>query len=368
MPQLIPQKFERTLPAILFIAALGAAFWRAPTPDSPTFAPTMAAAKPLPALQTSAFIPESTEASALSLTQLTDGRLAAAWSVDGDTPAIRFSLQGREGWQPAQTIVTRESTAGSSFAFVRSLGAPLLHAEGGWLHLWFSAFSLDTPKMAELHHSVSTDAGRQWQPPQRLRTSPWTGTVAHGQLQALADGGLGMTISQTLSGTQAAWLRLSPTGRILDKVRLSTDTHGDHPASFVSDQVRARALLRQPAPQPPVLAKTENAGQAWQSTDGVDIKLASTPFAITRLPGGRLLLAGNPPEGSGTLALWTSADEGLHWQKRKTLESAADAAANFSPPALLTGRDGRIHLAYPYRQRGIRHLSFSEAWLDGEQP
>jgi predicted neuraminidase len=80
------------------------------------------------------------------------------------------------------------------------------------------------------------------------------------------------------------------------------------------------------------------------------------------------LLAGNPAAGTQSLALWISADDGKSWQAKRAIESAPDGGAEFTNPALLLGRDGRIHLAYDWRRQGIKHAVFSEAWLDGEVP
>jgi len=55
-------------------------------------------------------------------------------------------------------------------------------------------------------------------------------------------------------------------------------------------------------------------------------------------------------------------------QEVRTVESAADDAADYGNPALLLGRDGRIHLAYEWRKQDIKYVVFSEAWLDGAPP
>jgi predicted neuraminidase len=89
------------------------------------------------------------------------------------------------------------------------------------------------------------------------------------------------------------------------------------------------------------------------------------PVALVRLPSGRLLLAGNTAAGQGSLALWIGDATAKEWHLARTVESAADGAADFSEPSLLSAPDGWIHLAYSWRRQGIRYMSFSEAWLDG---
>ena len=140
--QLSP-KAMRWLSAILFIAALLAAFWRAPSPQPPAFVPPPSPSiSQLPTQFTAEQLPKAAEsAHAASLAQLADGRIAAAWfagSKEGaDDVAIWFSLSDKDGWSKAQPIANRESTAGGTFSYVRKVGNPVLFVEGSWLHLWY---------------------------------------------------------------------------------------------------------------------------------------------------------------------------------------------------------------------------------------
>ena len=65
---------------------------------------------------------------------------------------------------------------------------------------------------------------------------------------------------------------------------------------------------------------------------------------------------------------WISSDQGQSWTSARPLESAPDGGAEFTQPALLQGRDGLIHLTYTWRRQRIKHLTFSEAWLEGGEP
>ena len=153
------------LSAILFSAALGAAFWRAPSVPPPAFdTPLPASTSQLPPLFASEKLPKAAEsAHAASLAQLPDGRIAAAWfagSREGaDDVAIWFSLRNPDGWSKAQPIANRESTAGGTFAHVRKVGNPVLYAEGSWLHLWYVSVAVGGWAGSSINHSVSTDAG-----------------------------------------------------------------------------------------------------------------------------------------------------------------------------------------------------------------
>lgn len=316
-------------------------------------------------------------AGASSLAQLPDGRIAAAWLAnsgdDGRSAAIWFSRLGKNGWSKPVPIANRESTASGIFANVGQLSGPVLYAEGSWLHLWYASTTLGDNGGSAINHSVSTDAGESWMKPTRLQTSPFANNSTHIQSPPvpLRDGGLGLPIYHDFIARHGEWLRLSATGQILDKVRMINDVPTLQPSVIALDEQRAIAALHDTGPGPGKvrIAITRDGGQRWQDEETASIPNPNTPVALIRLNSGQLLLAGNGQEGRGALSLWISADEGKSWQASRTVEAAADGGAEFSAPVLLLGRDGRIHLTYTWRREGIKHVSFTEAWLaTGRQP
>lgn len=365
----------RWLAALAFCAALGTAFWRMPEVAAPSFLPPPASSSQLPALFVGQMLPAAgLVAQAPSLVLLPDGRIGAAWTAgsadDASDLTIHFSTLERDGWRLPQAIASREATAGSLFAHIRRIGQPVLYREGSWLHLWFIASGPGGNRL--LVRSRSTDGGRQWSPPERLSTSPLAGfgTALGGSPLALADGGLGLPLSHDLVAGFGEWLRLDARGRVIDKVRLAHPGSALQPAMISLDEQRALALLRDAGPPPGQVRAmlTSNGGQQWSAADARELPSPNLPLALLRLTDGRLLLAGNPAAGREKLMLWISADDGQSWQESRVIEAATDTNASFTAPSLLLGRDGRIHLAYLRRTEGIRHVTFSAAWLAGGQP
>lgn len=358
----LPVRLPRFLPLAAFMLALAAALWRAPV-AAPTQPEPRALASKRPGQEISReWLPESAGGTQLSLAQLADGRLIAAWTQSGETPAIVFSRREREGWQKPWLVATRESTAGSGFAYVNRLDAPLLHGEGGWLHLWYTAHPFDSSRLPQLQHQISTDGGQHWQAPRRQPTAPFGGGTPTGTALPLADGGLSLELQ---TGGTASRLRLASTGQILDLSRLPESQPILYQASLDLPSLQILGLLRTSSTENLQRWLSDNAGQSWSVAAPSDLKLAATPFAVLRLSDGRLLLAGNPPGGTNTLQLWLSSDQGEHWQMAKIVEQAADGAADFRGPRLLALRDGHILLAYPDRHRGWRLIGFGLDWLDG---
>lgn len=365
----------RWISGALFAAGLVAAFLRQPLAGDPAFAPaTPPRQAGQPAESVIATLPVAApQAGPASLALLADGRVAAAWLAgpddDASAAAIWFATLGRDGWSTPQLAAKRESTAAGTFAHMNKLGRPVLLAEGGWLHLWYESLTLGDWAGAAIVHSVSTDGGQTWSKAERLSTSPLgaLGNGLGGPPLMLADGGIALPLDQRLLGQGSELLRLSATGRVIDKIRLDHPQGGGRPAVVALDAQQALALTSGDGTNRAALRSTDG-GRHWAAQAGLDLPGPDSPLAVLRLAGGKLLLAGNPTGGKGSLQLWLSADDGHSWRAGPTMETAADGAAEFTDPALLQARDGRIHLAYTWRRQRIKHLVFSEAWLEAKTP
>ncbi len=368
----------RWLPTFLFVLALTAAAWRAPAPTAPelSLSPSVAASR-APAFFAAAMLPTAApSAHAATLAELPDGRLAAAWFAgtrEGAADvAIWFATRDAGGWSAPRAIATREGTAAATLGFVRKLGNPVLYTDGEKLHLWFVSVAIGGWAGSTLNHSVSGDGGRTWTPPIRLQTSPFPNisTLVRAPPLPLADGGLGLPAYHEFIAKHGEWLRISADGQIIDKVRMAHERRTLQPAVAALDRRHALAILRDGGPAPGRIrsATSDDGGRRWTAADDLPLPNPNASVALLRLNSGRLLIAGNGAVNRNELLLWISDDKGKTWRPAPTVESATDASAEFSYPALLQTRDGQIHLAYTWRRQGIKHAVFNDAWLDGGAP
>lgn len=366
---------SRHLIAASFLAALGAAVWRAPNPETTTFSSVNLPAKqPNRSPLSSEWVFEHpTQVRNPSLSLLADGRLALAWvgqqPGNEDAETIWFAVRDAQGWSDPQQIANRESTAGSAFVHVDRMDSPVLHSEGSWLHLWYAASASGQNMGRNLYHTQSTDGGKHWSAARRLSVSPWPVGAAHlaAPPVALADGGLGLPLASHAFGQHAEWLRLSATGKILDKQRLPAAGAATPAVQALDEQHAVAVFSAEGQPTAPwQMALSEDAGLHWQ-TISAGLPASPTPLALLRLDNGKLLLAGNPESGRQTLQLWLSGDQGQHWIAAKTIETANDSLAEFTHPTLQQARDGRIHLVYAWRRKALRHVAFDPTWLEREE-
>jgi len=79
----------------------------------------------------------------------------------------------------------------------------------------------------------------------------------------------------------------------------------------------------------------------------------SAGIDAVRLTDGRSLLIYNPTAtGRGKLDIAVSSD-GKSWKRAVILE---DSSGEYSYPAMIQTRDGRVHVTYTWRREKIKHV------------
>ena len=364
------------LAVVFFFAALVFALIRAPEVKPTAFAasafgpqstlPSEFALELLP--------PVASSAHASSLTALADGRLAAAWYAgtrEGATDVrIWLSTRDANGWSAPRAIVTRDGVSAETGAGIRKLGNPVIWSAGASLHLWYVGVSIGGWSGSSIHHAVSADEGRSWSKSEKLVTSPFfnVGTLVRAQPLAMMDGGIGLPVYHELFARRAEWLRMDRSGRILGKARMNSSA-GLQPSVAAIDADRGIAVLRSADRQNGrvMLSLTDDGGASWRQSAPLPLTNRNSAVALLRLASGRLLLACNPDRGRNLLQLFIS-DDGRTWLPARTVASDPDPAMEYSYPALLQTRDGRIHLTFTFRRQTIAHAVFTEAALTESRP
>jgi predicted neuraminidase len=135
-------------------------------------------------------------------------------------------------------------------------------------------------------------------------------------------------------------------------------------------------FMRDNGPRPKRLMKSvsKDGGYTWKSVEDTDIPNPGTAADVSVLKSGNWVLVFNDTEeGRHRLSVWLSKDEGKSWPFRKTLVNGQpDSAVRGHYPAIIQGKDGRIHISYTNQIPGpdgkkdlinIVHACFSESWL-----
>lgn len=389
---------ERWLPLGVFVTGLLLSILTATLPEKPVFQlPTEAeqttlrkAADALPARFVWVDLPKPTpSAHAVTVTEvLSDNRipksvletpppplkLAAAWfggsrEGAGDVALYQSSWSKVAGWTPTEVIMSRSQAERDLGRNIRKLGNPLLMSQPGRLHLFFVSVSYGGWAGSAINRAYSDDAGHTWSPSQRLITSPFfnLSTLVRNPGSWLADGSLGLPVYHEFVSKHGEWLRLDPEGRVLAKSRMSMSRPTLQPAVVPLSETHAVAALRDAGPGPNQVqwAETRDAGQTWVGGSARSVPNPNSAVAMIGLSDGSLLMAGNPISGNrNQLSLLRSVDQGETWTLVRVIESSPNDRDEFSYPALLQDSHGEIHLLYTWKRQGIRHATFSQAWLN----
>jgi predicted neuraminidase len=135
-------------------------------------------------------------------------------------------------------------------------------------------------------------------------------------------------------------------------------------------------LMRDNGPAPKRLMKStsNDRGITWSSVEDTDIPNPGTAADVVVLKSGNWALIHNDIEdGRHRLSVWLSLDEGKTWLYRKILVNGQPGSAvRGHYPAIIQGKDSRIHVTYTNQVAGskgqsdlknIVHACFSEGWL-----
>jgi predicted neuraminidase len=359
---------------------------------------------------------------AASLVELSDGRIRAFWFAGSREGAEDVEIRSavfdpaKNLWGPEHSIANREDTQRSLLRYVKKLGNPVARrASDGMLWLFYVTVSLGGWAGSSITAITSSDDGASWNPARRLITSPFINisTLIKGTPFAYDDGTMGLPVYHEFIGKFAELLRISNTGEIIDKQRLSCGKSTLQPVMLIKNPQQAMVLMRHSGASPArVMATvTDDAGQHWSLP--AKIALANPDAAISGvvlpdgLPAGRILVVLNDIEaGRDALSLVVSADGGATWKTVYQLEdqrgqpteparylqvagelakateaSIADATGyaksaqrnkcegqtcgfEFSYPYLIQTHSGDFHLVYTWNRSFIKHIQFTRAWLE----
>jgi predicted neuraminidase len=129
------------------------------------------------------------------------------------------------------------------------------------------------------------------------------------------------------------------------------------------------------------VSNSKDEGVTWSPVEETDLPNPGSGIDGVRLANGHWVLVYNDSARSrASLAVSLSEDEGRTWKWTRHLEKHADGRYHY--PAVIQGRDGRIHAIYScfiapeapavkagagksqgITLKGIKHAAFNEAWI-----
>lgn len=305
-----------------------------------------------------------------AVAQAGDGVLHCVWYGGSAEchPDVRIYLSQKEQagrWTAPRSIMTREQAERDLGRPVRALGNALLVPEsGGSLRLLFVTIAMGKWSGSQLNSCMSKDGGITWSRAERLTLSPFLNLseLVRNRPVPLRDGGWCVPVYQEFLGKfpELLWL---PRDAPCRKSRIAGGCTSFQPSLIPTGDQSAVAMMRDYTPARRIhLARTDNGGWSWGKPAATSLPNPDAGISGLRLSEGSLLLCYNDsPANRSDLSLAISRDDGASWTRLVSLQR--EELASFSYPYLLRQSDGLIRLAYTWKGRELRLITFNEAWL-----
>ncbi|MBI2433165.1 MAG: exo-alpha-sialidase [Candidatus Hydrogenedentes bacterium] len=112
-------------------------------------------------------------------------------------------------------------------------------------------------------------------------------------------------------------------------------------------------------------SESSDGGMTWGPVTNTDLLHPGAGIEALALKNGHLLMIYNDVEESprDQLAVSISEDRGKTWKWTKHLEKIE--GGRFDYPSIIQSADGTLHATYSYNLETIKHVHFSEEWVQG---
>lgn len=358
-----------------------------------------------------------------ALTPLSEQSLLSVWFAGSREGAGDVQIRGAhfdveaEKWDEEFVLATRESSQTGLNRYIRKLGNPVVAlAPDQRLWLFYVSVSIGGWGGSAINAMVSEDMGNTWSEPRRLVTSPFfnISTLVRSAPVFHQDGGIGLPVYHEFLGKFAEYLYLSADGEVIDKYRISRGNHSLQPAIVPTGPSAAIAMLRYAGNEHHrVLAsKTEDAGRTWSEPVPLEPFNPNSSLSVALSHRNTLLVAlNNLRDGRFRLSLYETDLDMEHWDLLVDLDESPDpdgtplSESSFTPalrkqfmassgddrndllngfmaevdermcrqagcefeyeyPYLVHTRGGIFHLVYSWNNSFIKHVSFTEDWVE----
>jgi predicted neuraminidase len=203
---------------------------------------------------------------------------------------------------------------------------------------------------------TSADDGRSWSKPRRLPDGI-LGPIKNKPV-LLADGSLLCPSSSEHAGWRVHMERTSDLGATWKKSEPLNDGKefgAIQPTVLFHGKNRIQILCR--SRQSRITeCWSQDGGKSWGSMQATELPNPNSGIDAVTLKDGRHLMVHNPvTKGRSPLVVSLSGD-GKSWRKVLTLE---DQPGEYSYPAIIQGRDGRVHITYTWKRQRIKHSALN---------
>jgi predicted neuraminidase len=318
--------------------------------------------------------PAAPSVHASTITQLSDGRMIAAWFGGTREGAKDVSIYGAHwdkqtrSWGTPSVIVDAGSASRELGRYVKKVGNPVLHCDqSGRVWLYYVTVSVGGWSGSFVTVKYSDDGGACWSDSKRLLSSPFfnISNLVRSVPLEMTDGSILLPVYHEFLAKYGEILHLSPDGDLIAKYRMGNSVGALQPTLAAVDDSTILAFHRRIGDSHPrVLAnRSTDGGRTWTDTAAIDLPNPNASVAVVSRNDGGFLMALNASETERTELSLAVSDDGNQWEVIKTFPAIADDLES-SYPTLFRADDGTYHLTYTWAREKICHLRFNDTWLE----
>lgn len=310
-----------------------------------------------------------------------EGRIISAWyagSREGGRDVriyTSFLDPGAGAWSEPVAVVSSSSAGEELGRYVRKVGNPVLFTDPeGRLWLFYVSVSFGGWSGSSINYKVSEDGGLSWGGSKKLHTSPVfnLSTLVKNKPVFLEGGTFLLPVYHEFARKFPELLaaRMEDGGLRYERIRMSGVAGLLQPSIVPDGEGGLVAFFRDSrgGGQRYVMASrsTDN-GRTWGAPESTVLPNPNSGLDVAAAPSGRLVMALNDlVSDRWRLSLYVSGDKGVSWTKAVELEN--EPGMEFSYPSIIRTADGVYHLTYTYDRKHIKHVSFTDRWLDKNVP
>lgn len=322
---------------------------------------------------------------AANLLELDNGDLLCVWfngPGEGD-PATNIVLSrlaaGTEGWTEPTLMASDPE---------RSEQNPVLGQDStGLLWLWHTSNEPHDQKTARVVVRTSDDLGLSWSSPHVQFSEP--GIFLRNPPVRLQDGAWILPAYYCRSEADFSVLKVSSDDGLTWHERTIPDSDHRIQATMVErDDGTLFAMFRSRDADRIWASESTDAGRTWTSPRRTELPNNNSAIQLVKLRNGSLALVYNDASLERDQFRWVSRggefrkkavrtpltlavseDGGGTWPLRRNVQLADDEYRDnemgYSYPSIIQSRDGRLHIAYSYLRKTIKHVCVDGSWVKG---
>lgn len=314
---------------------------------------------------------------AAAICETPEGGLAAVWyggiREGARDTAVFLSTRpaGSSSWTPPSLVADAASSTRELRRYIKKVGNPVIFT-GADDRLWlvYVTTSFGGWSASSLNVKTSSDGGKTWTAARRLALSPFLNIseLVRNRPVPLTDGGFLIPIYHEFIGKfpELLWLREQENGNrlVYRKTRIEGGGKFIQPMVVPHGERSAVVFFRNCAEDRKVgRSLSSDAGRTWSRPKLLKLPNPDSAVGAALLSDKRILLAFNDSvKYRSNLRLAVSNEAATEWERAATIEQ--EDGTEFSYPYVISDRNGRIHMAYTWRNRMIRHVEVNEAWVN----